>query len=179
MTIIYWYTVLTVLYIWDMRALPGLILYIHTYCILFNFHNFSFFPGLGIRSSVFWVNRWVFLWKNLKNLVSDPSDFLTLLCFGEQHESSHPSLKKRERANRSWFFYFLRTKNVLKNTIFVKFFWANWSFTHLSWATWAIRSKLLFWCGRPERFAHSLSFDLGDLCKWANEQIPRPAFFVS
>ena len=65
---------------------------------------------------------------------------------------------------------------------------------HLSWATWAIRSWLLFWHERheqPERFAHSRSFVPSDLSesltvthliwamwaneRWANEQIPNPA----
>ena len=53
---------------------------------------------------------------------------------------------------------------------------------HLSWATWAIDSQLLFWHERPERFAHSCSFVLSDLSEsltvthliwaiWANEQM--------
>ena len=144
MTIIYWYTVLTVLYIWDMRALPGLILYIHTvYCLTFIIS--PFFQGWEFAHR---FSEWIvgfFCEKIKKNLVSDLSDLLTLLCFGEQHESSHPSLKKRERANRSWFFYFLHTKNVLKNTIFERI------------------DHSLICHERPEQFAQSCSFDVGDL----------------
>ena len=82
-------------------------------------------------------------------------------------------------------------------TIIVKFFSANRSFTHLSWATWGNRSRTLICHERPDQFthsrsltwgtwairsqslicperseqiAHSRSFDLSDLSKWANER---------
>ena len=53
---------------------------------------------------------------------------------------------------------------------------------HLSWATWAIRSRLLISSEGPERFTHGRSFVLSYLsklltfahliwAKWANEQI--------
>ena len=52
---------------------------------------------------------------------------------------------------------------------------------HLSWATWAIRSRLLISFERPEQFAHGRSFVLSDpsklltvthliWAKWANSQ---------
>ena len=55
------------------------------------------------------------------------------------------------------------------------------SVAHLSWGTWAIRSRLIICLVRPERFAHSRSFVLSNLselltvahliwAKWANEQ---------
>ena len=57
------------------------------------------------------------------------------------------------------------------------------TFAHLSWATWGIHSRLLFWHERPEQFAHSHSFVLIDLSQlltvahmiwaiwlWANER---------
>ena len=57
--------------------------------------------------------------------------------------------------------------------------------THLSWATWAICSRLLICLERPERFAHSRLIVLSNLSKsltvahliwgkWANERIPSP-----
>ena len=53
---------------------------------------------------------------------------------------------------------------------------------HLSWSTWALRSRLLISSEWPERFAHSRSFVLSDLskslkvahsiwAKWANERM--------
>ena len=68
------------------------------------------------------------------------------------------------------------------------------SVAHLSWATWAIHSRSLFWHEQPEQFAHLSwairSFVLSDLSKsltvvhliwaiwanerWANEWIPNP-----
>ena len=38
--------------------------------------------------------------------------------------------------------------------------------SHLSWATWAICSGLLFWYERPEWFPHSRSFVLSNLSEW-------------
>ena len=109
--------------------------------------------------------------------------------------------------NESLFFY--NKKCTQKYCmILVQFFWANGSFflakeqmsnslicsfiisdlskslmvTHLSWATWAIRSWSLFWHEQPERFAHSPSYVLSDLREsltlahliwaiWASEQM--------
>ena len=73
-------------------------------------------------------------------LVSDLSNLLTSL------------IKKRNE----WNTFFLRTRNVPKNTILVKFFWVYCSFiksdlskslivAHLSPAAWAICSRSLFW----------------------------------
>ena len=50
---------------------------------------------------------------------------------------------------------------------------------HMSWATWMICSQWLICPERSQRIAHSHSFDLSNLSKWANEwwvkeQIPNP-----
>ena len=88
-------------------------------------------------------------------LVSDQSDSLTSL------------FKKREWALVC---FFKRTKSVPKNMVLVKTFFANRSFAHLSWATWANRSRSLICPERPEQYAHGGSFDmsnLSDLHSWA------------
>ena len=110
-------------------------------------------------------------------LVSDLSDLLTSLIFSERP-------KKREWMN-SLFLFKKRTKIVPKNTILVKFVWANclffvikaaneqftqkkvkWaicSFPHLSWATWVNRSRSLICHEQPEQFAQGRSFDMSSL----------------
>ena len=45
----------------------------------------------------------------------------------------------------------------------------------LTWATWAIRSQLLFCPEWSELIAHSRSLNLSDLSEWKSEQIPSPA----
>ena len=47
--------------------------------------------------------------------------------------------------------------------ILVKFFWATCSFAHLSLVTWANWSQSLICHERPERLAHSCSFDMSNL----------------
>ena len=42
--------------------------------------------------------------------------------------------------------------------------------THLSWATWAIRSQSLICPEQSERIAQIRSFDLSDLSKWVDSQ---------
>ena len=57
---------------------------------------------------------------------------------------------------------------------------------HLSWATWAIRSRSLICIEQSEWIARSHSFDLSEMSemsKWANEQwankrIPCPVIFL-
>ena len=107
-------------------------------------------------------------------LVSDLSNLLT-------------SLIKKERMRK--LLVKKSYKNVQKYTVLVKFCWANSLFfvskranerfaqkkqanrsiAHLSWATWAFCSWSPFWHERPERFAHSCSFDLSDLSKWMSD----------
>ena len=41
---------------------------------------------------------------------------------------------------------------------------------HLSWATWAIRSRSPICLERSERITHSHSFDLSEMSEWANSQ---------
>ena len=60
-------------------------------------------------------------------------------------------------------------------------FWVNCSFAHLSWATWANRSWSLICLEQSEWIAHSHSFNLSEMSKWANERcanerIPSPAY---
>ena len=81
------------------------------------------------------------------------------------------------------------------NSLICSFFMSDLSklltVAHLSWATWAIDSQLLFWHERPERFAHSCSFVLSDLSesltvahliwamsKWVNSQLGGQAKLV-
>ena len=52
---------------------------------------------------------------------------------------------------------------------------------HFLWATWVICSRSLICLERSERIAHSRSFDLSKMSKWANERwanerIPSPGF---
>ena len=47
--------------------------------------------------------------------------------------------------------------------ILVKSFGATCSFAHLSWVTWANWSQSLICHERPERLAHSCSFDMSNL----------------
>ena len=42
--------------------------------------------------------------------------------------------------------------------------------SHLSWATWAIRSQSLICPKQSDQIAHSRSFDMSNLSKWANSQ---------
>ena len=77
---------------------------------------------------------------------------------------SHSSFKKREWANRSFFMFKKYTKKY-DFRLLVKFFLANHSFAHLSWVTWAKRSRSLICHERPEWFAHSSSFFLSNLSK--------------
>ena len=89
-------------------------------------------------------------------LVSDLSDSLTSL------------IKKREWALVC---FFKRIKSVPKNMVLVKTFFANRSFAHLSWATWANRSRWLICHEWPEQYAHGRSFDMSDLSdlhSWAS-----------
>ena len=58
--------------------------------------------------------------------------------------------------------YIKHTKNKILD-FFAKIFWANHSFAHFLWATWANRSWLLICLERPERFAHGCSFPMSNL----------------
>ena len=125
---------------------------------------------------------------------------------------SHHSLKKRKGANRLFFLPYenIQTKNILVKFCWANnlFLWAKEQMSdllkkksnllicsfimidlsklltvaHLSWATWAIHSQLLFWHEWPEQFAHSCSFVLSGLSKsltiahmiwviWANDRM--------
>ena len=118
----------------------------------------KWFTHLIIRS--FWWGTWA-IHSHLSFWVSDLSNLLTSL------------IKKLQ-------------KNIQKNMILVKLFWANHSFfvierpkmrfaqknerfAHLSWVTWVNRSQLLICNERPERFDHSHSFVLSGLIEWLTD----------
>ena len=76
------------------------------------------------------------------------------------------------------------SQKILSKSLICSIFMSNLSdslmVAHLSWATWAIRSRSLICLERPERFAHSCSFVLSNLsesltvahliwAKWTNE----------
>ena len=127
-----------------------------------------------------------------------------LLIFGEQPERfahiahfwwvtlaihSHHSIKKREWAHGSFIVSIRANERFAKKTsdsLICSFIMSDLSkslkVTLLSWATWAICSRSLFWHERPKRFAHNCSFVLSDLSElltvahliwaiWANEQM--------
>ena len=150
MTIIYWYMYCTHCTVHMRYESIARIDSIHTYCILFKFHHFSFFPGLGIRSSVFWVNRWVFLWKNLKKFGERPERFSHIALFWRATWEL-TSLIKKEGTRESFVVFLLFTyKKCTKKYNFRQIFFER------------IDHSLI--CHeRPEQFAQSCSFDVGDL----------------
>ena len=102
----------------------------------------------------FWWVTWA-IRSHRSFLVSDLSDLLT-------------SLIKKGVMSESLIF-FKRTKNVLKIQLLSNFFEQI--------------AHSLIYHERPERIAHSRSFDLSDLSKlanerWANERIPSPDFLL-
>ena len=94
-------------------------------------------------------------------LVSKLSNLLTLLIFGDYLSDLLTSLIiKREWVNRSVFFK--HTKNIQKNTILVKFFWANCSFFVSNRANERF-AHFLIYHERPEQITHGRSFVMSDL----------------
>ena len=94
-------------------------------------------------------------------LVSKLSNLLTLLFFGDYLSNLLTSLIiKREWVNRSVFFK--HTKNIQKNTIVVKFFWANCSFFVINRANERF-AHFLIYHERPEQITHGRSFVMSDL----------------
>ena len=112
-------------------------------------------------------------------LVSDLSDSLTIphflwemwadcswsLIFSEQPEQFAHIAHFCERPEQ--FTHIAHQKRGNERFVILDFlakiFWANRSFAHFLWATWANRSRSLICLERPERFAHSRSFPLRDL----------------
>ena len=88
-----------------------------------------------------------------------------------------------------------KTSNLLICSFIMSDLSKSLTVARLSWATWAIHLRSLFWHEQPERFAHSHSFVLSDLREsltvahliwviWANEQmsdkqIPNSAYLLS
>ena len=111
------------------------------------------------------------------------------------HSFAHSltSLTKNNGMRESLIFF--KIKNLYKTYKKMLHFFSHLSdlltVAHLSWATWAICSRLLICLEWPEQFAHSRSFVLSNLSKsltgahliwakwakerWANERIPSPA----
>ena len=124
--------------------------------------------GLGIRSSVFWANRWFFAKKANEQfayslifgehsfLVNVLSDLLTAL------------FKKRECANRNFFFKLTKTFKTYIKIRFYSIFWANRLFfvskrVNEQFAQKKWFDHLLFYHERPEQIAHGCSFVMSDL----------------
>ena len=144
---------------------------------------------------VFWANH-SFLQKNerisdsLNNLVSDLSDKLTALIFGERPEQFAPIAHYKRGMSESLSFltnlaFIKLTKNKILDFFSQNFFsicherperFAHGSsfvlsnlrdsltVAHLSWLIWANRSKLLFDLSK-----------MSEISKLANERIPSPA----
>ena len=95
------------------------------------------------------------------------------------HSRSSPKKRKWAKMSDSLIFSINFFKIVYKKQdlgfFLAKFFWANRSFAHFLWATWANRSRSLICLERSERIAHSCSFDLSEMSEWANSQ---PWFYV-
>ena len=128
-------------------------------------------PGFLLMVTHFWWATWA-ICSHRSFLVSTLSDSLT-------------SLIKKEGMSKKfeWIIRFLwAIEQFAQNNQVIR------SFAHLSWATWANCSHLLFCHEWPEQFAYSFSFVLSDLSElltvthliwviwaiWSNEQIPNP-----
>ena len=105
---------------------------------------------LGTRSLVFWANRSFFAKEWANERFAQKNELWLIHSFLVSDLSDHHSLKKREWANRSFF----KNKKTYKIYDFSQI---------LSWATWLNPLWLLIFHDRPERFAHSRSFDMSYL----------------
>ena len=97
----------------------------------------------------FWWATWA-IHSHCSFSVSNLSDSLTSLTKKRGNEQFAHFLNKKNRIY-----------NILKNKILdflAKIFWANHSFAHFLWATWANRSWSLIFGEQPERFAHIAHF---------------------
>ena len=103
--------------------------------------------------------------------MSDLSDLLTSIIFGEQPERSLTSLIKKGGMSEALVFFNLqkKTQKVLKNMILVKFF--EW-ITRFFWSKERMSDLLKederfahsrCYHERPEQIAHGRSFDMSDL----------------
>ena len=174
--------------------------------------------GLGICSSVFWANRsffcekmsqwaisskkqaihsfthfWWATWEipsHCSFLVSNLSNLLTSLIKKEGTSESLVFFFKRSKMYKKYFFSQKNLSESLIRSLIMSDLSDSLTVAHLSWATWAIRSRSLFWHERPERFPRSHSFVLSDLSEsltvaqliwaiWANERMSKfPALDV-
>ena len=101
--------------------------------------------GLGIRSLVFWANRWCIT-------------HVAHSWWATWAIRSHCSLKKREWANRYFFFFFLEFQSNFFERI-AHFLWAKGRMSDLLIKA----SDLLNHHERPEQIPHSCSFSMSDL----------------
>ena len=100
---------------------------------------------LGIRS---YAHFWWVTWANR----------LRLLIFGERPEQIARFLWANDQFAK-------KTSDLLIRSFIMSTLSESLTLlvAHLSWETWAIRSRLLICHERPERFTHSRSFVLGNL----------------
>ena len=105
-----------------------------------------------------WENR-SFLKKNLQKNVPKNSILVSFLV--------NCSFFVSKRANEQ---FAHKTRDSLIGSFIMSDLSKSLTVPHLSWATWAIRSQSLICPERSEQIAHSCSFDLSDLSKWANSQ---------
>ena len=89
---------------------------------------------------------------------------------GGRDKTTHVTHIAHQKRGNEQFAHFLNKKTVIKHTkkqdfrfFWANIFWANRSFPHLSWATWANCSRLIICLERPELFAHGCLFPLSDL----------------
>ena len=124
---------------------------------------FGEWPEWFTQIAHFWWATWA-MRSHCSFLVRDLSDSLTSLIKKEGMSKSLIFLNKKT--------YIKRTKKdcnpkLLSESLFRSFIMSDLSksltVAHLSWATWAIRSRSLFWYEQPEQFAYSRSFVLSDL----------------
>ena len=112
--------------------------------------------------------------------MSNLSDLLSSLVFGER--IAH-FFKQKTYIKHTKKFHIFLTKIFWANRSFAHLSWVTWAncsfvmshlrellmVAHLSWATWAIRSQLLIFLEQSESelIACSRSFDLSEMSKWA------------
>ena len=146
-------------------------------------------------SSLMVAHFWWATWVNRSFLVSNLSDLLISLIKkrGNEQIANVPKntilvnffLAKRSffcERKSEWAICSEKSSNLFICSFIMSDLSESLTVTHLSWATWSICSRLLFWHEWPERFAHSCSFVLRDLSEsftvahliwpiWANEQM--------
>ena len=130
--------------------------------------NVAFSPGLGIRSSVFWAICSFFVSERAKEQYAHETEQIApvallsratwancsrlLFCHERPEQIALCSLFVKSDGSES---LKLLKKRVNEQRL-VSDLSESLMVAHLSWVTWAICSRSLFWYERPERFTHSL-----------------------